>query len=216
MLVDGLWTRAQTAVVALVFYTLTAVLGLWLSVGEPRVLPLGVAGAMIAFFYHAPPFKLSYRGLGELGVFVCYGPLLLSGAYLVQRGRVPDSVVHLSIPLGLMIAAFLFINEFPDAKADEASGKRTLVVRLGKRAASRVFALFPVAAFGVLLLLPFFDALPRAVWLGLIGLLPAARAAVRLWRSPERTRDIVPAQVWTLQSFVLLSLGSAFGLLATR
>ena len=100
---------------------------------EPGVLWLGVAGLALAFFYHAPPFRLSYRGLGELAVAVSYGPLICAGTYLVQRGRMPTSVVLLSLPLGLLIAAFLWINEFPDYSADAMSGKRTLVVRLGRR-----------------------------------------------------------------------------------
>jgi len=215
VLVDGLWTRTQTAVVAAVFYALTAALGIWISTREPRVLPLGIAGALIAFFYHAPPLKLSYRGLGELAVFLCYGPFVCCGTYLVQRGQVPAAILHLSIPLGLMIAAFLFISEFPDARADAESGKRTLVVRLGKVAASRLFPLFPAVAFGYVLLLPALG-LPSAVWLGLAGLPFAVRAAAILWKNPERTPPILPAQASTLFSFVALALGCGAGLLLSR
>ena len=215
VLVDGLWTRTQTATVAGVFYALTAALGIWMSMREPRVLPLGIAGASIAFFYHAPPVKLSYRGLGELAVFVCYGPFVCCGTYLLQRGHVPAAILHLSIPLGLMVAAFLFVNEFPDARADGESGKRTLVVRLGKRAASRVFPLFAAVAFAYVLFLPA-AGLPRTVWLGLAGLPFAIRAAVILWKNPDRTAPIIPAQASTLLSFVAMAIGCGAGLLISR
>ena len=103
---------------------------------EPSVVWFGLAGMAFAFFYHAPPFRLSYRGLGEMAVAVSYGPLVTAGTYLVQRGTIPTGIVLLSLPLGVLIAAFLWINEFPDYTADALSGKRTLVVRLGRAGAA--------------------------------------------------------------------------------
>ena len=213
VLVDQLMTRPQTIAVAFVLYALGGGVGLLIAMHEPRVLWLGLAGAGIAFFYHAPPLALSYRGLGEIAVMLAYGPMILCGAYLVQRGEVAPWLLHLATPLGVMIGAFLFVNEMPDAKADAESGKRTMVVRLGKRRASRVFVLFPVAAFGYLLALPLLAPVGLAVWLGLAGLPFAIAAARQVWTRHERTADIVPAQGWTLLSFVLLALGGGIGLL---
>ena len=58
---------------------------------------------------------------------------------LVQRQTVSSGVLWLSLPLALATGAFLWINEFPDARADAAAGKRTLVVRLGRRRAANAF-----------------------------------------------------------------------------
>lgn len=212
VLVDELMTRRQTAVVAFVLYALGGIVGVSIAIHEPRVLLLGLAGAAVAFFYHAPPFKLSYRGLGEIAVLLAYGPMILCGAYLVQRGEIPPRVLGLSMPLGILIAAFLFVNEMPDARADEASGKRTLVVRLGKERAARVFALFPVAAFSSLLALPLLASVGLGVWGGFVALPFAVVAARRVWRDHARTGDLVPAQGMTLLSFVVLALGAGVGL----
>lgn len=212
VLVDALMTKRQTAAVAFAFYAGGGLVGLLIASHEPRVLVLGFAGAAIAFFYHAPPLRLSYRGLGELAVFVAYGPILLAGTYLVQRGEVSAAALQLSIPLGVMIAAFLFANEFPDARADEASQKRTLVVRLGKPRAARVYALFPAFAFAYLLALPVVANVSLGVWLGFAGLPPSVLAARRLRRGHAETREVVPAQAATLLSFVLLALGAGIGL----
>ena len=212
VLVDGLLTRRQTAAVAAVFYAGGIAAGLAVALlREPRVLGVGLAGVALAFFYHAPPLRLSYRGLGELAVAVAYGPLICCGTYLVQRGQVPTWVVLLSLPLGLLVAAFLWVNEFPDFRADAAGGKRTLVVRLGRRRASRVFGAMILAADGGMALLPA-AGLPAAVWLGGAGLPLALAAAARLRASPETTARVVPAQAWTLASFVLASLGAGLGL----
>jgi 1,4-dihydroxy-2-naphthoate octaprenyltransferase len=211
VLVDGLLTRRQTWWVAGAFYALGGAAGLAIAIWrEPRVIALGVAGAALAYFYHAPPLRLSYRGLGEPAVALTYGPLIAVGTYLVQRHDAPIHVWLAAAPLGLLIGAFLWINEFPDLRADASAGKRTLVVRLGAERASRLYAVIVGAAFASLALLPL-AGLPVTVLLGAAALPHALAAARRLRASPEDTARIVPAQAWTLLSFVLLSAGMSAG-----
>lgn len=213
VLVEAFFTRKQTVAVSSAFYALGAVLGLLIAIREPSILIIGSIGAFLAFFYHATPIQLAYRGLGEAAVFVCYGPLISVGAYLVQRGHIAPSAVHLGVPVGGMVALFLLINEFPDYRADSASGKRNLVVRLGRRAASRLFAALVVVTFAYVLAGPFVFALPKATLLGFIGLPPAIAAARRLWTDHDITRRVVPAQAWTLISFMLIAMGMGAGML---
>lgn len=213
VLVDGLLTRRETAVISVFAYLIGIGTGfLIVAAREPKILWIGITGVVCAFLYHAPPVKLSYRGLGELAVAVCYGPLIVIGAFLVQRGQVTSEVLLASVPLGLLIAAFLWINEFPDCAADKVAGKRTLVVRLGRRRASVGFTLIMAVAFGWLALLIFFD-VPITALLGFVAILPAAMAAHTLWRIPERTREIIRAQTQTLWSFLLFAVGTGIGLL---
>lgn len=212
VIVDGLMTRRQTAWMAAAFYTLGIAAGLAIvALREPHVLWLGMLGAGLAFFYHAPPFKLSYRGLGEAAVALAYGPVIACGTYLVQRHAVPLEVILASLPLGIAIMAFLWINEFPDARADALAGKRTLVVRLGRPRAARAFAWLVAATYIGLMLLPL-AGLPLGIWGGFIGLPFAARAARRLMRFPEAPAEAVPAQGWTLLSFLLLAVGAGLGI----
>ena len=214
VLVDGLLTRGQTIGIALAAYGVGVAAGIAIALArEPAVLWLGVVGVACAYFYHALPLRLSYRGWGELAVVLCYGPLIASGTYLVQRGRISGGLVAASLPLGLLIGAFLWINEFPDWAADRASGKRTLVVRLGRKRACLGFVWIVAAAFALLLVAPALAGLPRAVWLGGAAAVPAAFAARRLWREPEVTARIVPAQVATLLAFVLYALAAGLGFL---
>jgi 1,4-dihydroxy-2-naphthoate octaprenyltransferase len=212
VLVDGLMTRRQTWTVALVFYAAGAALGFAIVLArEPDVLWLGVAGMALAFFYHAPPLRLAYRGLGELAVALTYGPIICAGTYLVQRHTITPEVILAALPLGMAVGAFLWINEFPDRRADARAGKRTLVVRLGAERAARVFGHLVALTYVTLALLPILG-LPTAILGGLVGA-PAGVAAVRRLRQhPETTREIVPAQGLTLLSFVLLAVGAAAGL----
>ncbi|MCK6547587.1 prenyltransferase [Myxococcota bacterium] len=213
VIVDGLMTKRETALMAAVFYGLGCGAGLAIAaLREPMVLVLGMIGVALAFFYNAPPLKLAYRGLGELAVGASYGPLIACGTYLVQRHAVTPHVVLASLPLGLAIAAFLVVNELPDARADALAGKKNLVVRLGAARAGDVFGLMHAATYAILALLPLFG-LSYAVWLGFAGLPLALRATARV-RSAPSIDTLVPAQAWTLLAFVLLAVGTGVGLLA--
>jgi 1,4-dihydroxy-2-naphthoate octaprenyltransferase len=231
VLVDGLLTRAQTWTIAAAGYALALVCGLVIVAWrEPRVAWLGSAGLALAFFYHAPPWRLSYHGLGELAVALCYGPGIVAGTYLVQMHRVPGPVVALSIPLGLLIAAFLLINEFPDARADAACGKRTLVVRMGRPAAARLFAALLGMALVLTVLLPWMG-MSLTTLIALPALFPALGAARIVNGKPDDpstpthgtgnttasdavpTRRLIPAQAATLRSFILFSALAGVGVL---
>lgn len=213
VLIDKLLTRRQIILISALSYLLGIAMGMFIAAyREPQILWLGVAGVGFAFFYHMPPLKLSYRGLGEIAVALSYGPFITAGTYLVQRGEVTLEVILLSTLLGLLIAAFLWANEFPDYQADKASGRRNLVVMLGRRKAAQAFvAIIAMAALG-LFLLPWLG-LPLAVWLGGLFLIPATMASQILIRHGEVTRRVIRAQVMTLLSFVIYALGSGVGIL---
>ncbi len=213
VLVEGLLTRGQTIGIAAVTYLLGIAIGLVIVVyREPLVLWLGVIGVGAAYFYNGAPLRLAYRGLGEVTVAFCYGPLICCGMYLVQQGTVTPQVVALAAPLGLLIGAFLWINEFPDVHADRKANKKTLVVRMGPRKASRVFAMIMVTAGILLAELPLIG-FPRSVWIAGIAFLPAFMAARLLWVDYDHAQRLVPAQVNTLLAFVLFAVGGGVGLL---
>jgi 1,4-dihydroxy-2-naphthoate octaprenyltransferase len=215
VLVDGLMTRRQCAVMAAAFYAVGVGAGLAIVLWrEPSVLWLGVLGVALAYFYHAPPLSFSYHGLGEAAVALAYGPVIACGTYLVQRNAISSEVILLSIPLGLGIMAFLWINEFPDARADEAAGKRTLVVRLGRPLAARFFVALVLAPYVGVLALPWLG-LPLGVLGGFIGFPLALLAARRLLQFSDTPAQLVPAQARTLFSFVLFAIGSGVGLWLT-
>lgn len=213
VLVDGLLSRGETIAISAVGYLVGLGAGfIIVFLREPGILWIGLVGVACAYLYHAPPVKLSYRGLGELAVAVCYGPLIALGTYLVQRGNVSNLVLLASLPLGLLIAAFLWINEFPDYLADRAAGKRTLIVRLGRRRASQVFGILLLVAFALVGALPLME-LPVGVLLGAVASIPGFKATRQLMRQPESTPAIVPAQAMTLATFLLYALGAGVGFL---
>ena len=119
--------------------------------------------------------------------------------------------MHLSAILGLLVAAFLWINEFPDARADRSAGKLNLVVRLGKERAALVYVVLLSSAYLWLTLLLVTDPASRSAWPGLLGIVPAAYSAWRMQESASDIAALVPAQAAALRSFLLMAVGAGLG-----
>ncbi|MCX2979690.1 prenyltransferase [Halieaceae bacterium IMCC14734] len=214
VLVDGLLSRGETWAIAGLFGAVGFALGLIIVLlREPAVFWLGVAGAVLAWSYHGPPLQLAYRGLGELVVLLCYGPIIALGTFMVMTGSFSTVVIMLSLPLGLLIAAFLWVNEFPDYLADVSAGKRNLVVRLGRLRAARCLPVIYLLAFGMLASLPWLMALPLSVMLGLAAVPTALLVCKWTLAAPETWHRQKPVQPLALLTFVLYSAGVSIGVL---
>ncbi|MBX3463772.1 MAG: prenyltransferase [Planctomycetes bacterium] len=211
VLVDGLLTRRQTWAMAFGFGALGVLLGVaivqWRA---PEAMWLGLVGLLLGWSYHGPPLRLCYRGLGELDVLLCYGPLVALATSVVQTRAWSWEVVRLSLPLGVFTAAFLLANEFPDYRADLASAKRNLVVRLGRRRASRLLPAVYALGFGLVALLPWAGH-PPLVLLGLLPLPLAVWLCRQVRLRPEDFHRGVPVQPAALGVFAGYALLAAVG-----
>jgi 1,4-dihydroxy-2-naphthoate octaprenyltransferase len=214
VLVDNILTRHQTWAIALLFGAAGLVLGAMIVfLREPSVFWLGTVALVLGWSYHGPPLQLAYRGLGELDVVLCYGPLIALATYALLTHNYHVDVIWASVPLGLFIAAFLWINEFPDYEADRSVGKNNLVVQLGKQRASRVLPLIYLLALLVLICAVARDALPALALLGMAGAIPATAAVWWTWQDPQTFYRHRPVQPLALLAFVLLSAGITTGIL---
>jgi 1,4-dihydroxy-2-naphthoate octaprenyltransferase len=149
----GLVSFRQMAGLATVFYVAAGLIGLLLLAlrGSPALLAIGVIGFIVSIGYTAPPLKFVYRGLGEIAVALGFGPLMLLGAYVVQtRGALTWEPVVASLPIALLVALILYVNEIPDRRGDARAGKRTLPVRLPKSTVIAGYRLAAVAAYAIL------------------------------------------------------------------
>ncbi|MFZ2303532.1 MAG: prenyltransferase, partial [Minisyncoccia bacterium] len=108
---------------------------------------IGFVGMMTIITYSLPKIGLASIGLGEVSVGLVFGPLMTLGAYYVQTGAFSWVPIVASIPIAGLIALILFINEFPDYKADKSVGKRTLVVRIGLEKSLKTYLIFAGVIF---------------------------------------------------------------------
>jgi len=151
----GLVSFRQMAGLATIFYVAAGLIGLLLLAlrGSPALLVIGIVGFIVSIGYTAPPLKFVYRGLGEIAVAIGFGPLMLLGAYVVQtRGALAWEPVVASLPIALLVALILYVNEIPDRRGDARAGKRTLPVRLAKPTVIAGYRIAAVAAYVILVI----------------------------------------------------------------
>jgi len=207
ILVDGILRPRDVAAAALVAFAIGVGIGGYLAsqAGWP-IVALGGVGLALGVFYTADPLGYKYRGLGDLGIFAAFGPVLVLGAYMVQTEKLDLLPFLFAVPLGLIIDAILHANNLRDAQADRRSGAVTLAQLLGEDAsrwAYAVLVLAPyafVAAFGAVV----------SPWMLLpIVTIPLAWKAVRQMRI--RKEELRPAIALLPQRTAQLSM--IFGLL---
>ena len=121
-LLESLFLLASGAAVGLVIFLLTHSL---------LILVFGVIGVLGGFFYTGAPVRLGYRGIGEFVIMLLFGLLPVTGSYYLQTGTFDTVALIPAVIVGILIFLVIFINEFPDAAADKAVNKRTLVVCIG-------------------------------------------------------------------------------------
>ena len=114
--------------------------------GGPWLIAIGAASILCGIAYTGGPWPLAYHGLGDVFVFIFFGLVAVGGTYLVQAGRVTAEALLAGIPVGLLAANILVVNNYRDVETDARANKRTLVVRLGRRAARIQFGLSLLAA----------------------------------------------------------------------
>jgi 1,4-dihydroxy-2-naphthoate polyprenyltransferase len=148
----GLVSLRGMALLSAALYLAGIAIGLFLAVYLESVplLLLGLAGVVISLAYTAPPFRLVHRGVGEVAVALGFGPIMLLGAYYVQTERFTFEAGFLSIPVAILIALVLYVNEIPDRAGDGAAGKGTLPVRWSKDAVIQAYVASVAVAFGLI------------------------------------------------------------------
>lgn len=190
--------------------------GLWLTAqSAPGLFWIGLAGLAIGWAYSAPPLQLMARGIGEAAI-VGGWLLIVLGTDFVQRGALAALPLVAGLPFALLVAAILYLNQFPDAQADALAGKRTLVVRLGPQRARWGYALLAGAAYLWLALAVIWGAVP---WLCAAGLLPALlsfKAARGLLRHATEPAQLTPAIQATIAAANVNGLLLALGLALAR
>jgi 1,4-dihydroxy-2-naphthoate polyprenyltransferase len=215
----GLLRLRSMALLSAGFYAVGIGIGLVLAALQGwELLWVGIAGALISVFYTAPPLRLVHRGLGELAVFLGFGPIMALGAYFVQAGEYAWEPFFASIPVGILIALILYVNEVPDRPADAAAGKRTLPVRLSQEAVVRVYELAVGVTFALVVgfALSGVTARPTIIALAALPLAFPVRKALR--ESYDNPYALMPAMAKNIQlhlvTGLLLVLGYVIAIVA--
>ncbi len=155
----GTLSLARNTMLTAIILTGLLILNSFYNTGDfsnaKNALFLGIIGGLLGYFYTARPLRLvARRGLGEITIFLAFGPVLTLGAlYAISSSTIEMyseefyNAVYLGIPFGFLTTNILYINQFPDTISDAKTGKNHLIVTLGKKAARWGYLLILIAAF---------------------------------------------------------------------
>jgi len=162
------------------------------------VLIFALLGLFISVFYVAPPIKLKHHGLGEPGVFIVWGPLMIGGTYFVTAGEMPPPGVWLAcIPYALVVTTVLIGKHIDKREVDQVKGIRTLPVILGDRASKILNVSLMISYYVLVAALVLTGTL--GVWTLLVFLaLPRLVRALKIYRQPKPASPPENYPVWPL------------------
>lgn len=212
----GLVPPRQVLMATYASFAAAVLVGLYLVyVAGWELLLVGAASILAGVLYTGGPRPYGYEGLGEVFVFLFFGVVAVSGTYFVQTKELDWEALALAVPVGLLAASILVVNNVRDLETDRRAGKRTLAVRLGRARTRTLFAAIVYLAYPCALVT--WVAGPLKAWLWLPWLsLPLAAEVVRTVRNrtdgPSLNACLARTGMLQLAFCVLL----AAGLLASR
>lgn len=195
---NGVLSLRATAIFGYTLLVMVVPAGLWLTaVSAPGLILIGLAGLIVGWAYSAPPLKLQSRGMGELAITAGW-LLVVVGSDFVQRHNFSFVPVAAGLGFALLVANVLYINQFPDVKADAGAGKHTLVVNLGVARARWGYVAIAALAYGWLLAMVLLGELPVTTLAAMLPALASGLATRQLWSYAGQPAKLVPALKLTI------------------
>jgi len=207
----GLVPPRQVLIATYVSFGLAVLFGIYLiAVAGWELLLVGAASILAGVAYTGGPKPYGYEGLGELFVFLFFGIVAVVGSFFVQVEALHWEAFALAVPVGLLAAAILVVNNVRDIDSDRRAGKRTLAVKLGR---DRTRVMYAVVVYMAYILTPITWLFgPTTAWVLLPWLtLPLAAAVVRAVRTrtdgPSLNGALAQSGMLQLAFCMLLSAG---------
>lgn len=151
-ILSGWVTKRQLGTAILLANAIDLAIMLFLiSQRGPLVAAFALGGLFVSVFYVAPPIRLKHIGLGEPGVFVVWGPLMVVGTFFIATGEIPGWAWVASLPYAILVTTVLFGKHIDKIEADTKKGVRTMPVLLGEARARRVAQVLMIAFYPIVI-----------------------------------------------------------------
>ncbi|MBN2397704.1 MAG: prenyltransferase [Deltaproteobacteria bacterium] len=204
-LAEGSLTLTEVMIEAVCMFAFAAAVGIFLAVTRGwTILILALVGAFAGIFYTAPPFRYKYLALGEFSVFLMWGPLMVEGAYFVQRQTLSLDALWVSLPFGVLVALVLFANNLRDTADDQGRGIHTLSTLTGSRRGIWVYVGLVAFAYASVAVMAFTGPLNPWSLLVLLSLPLFFSLLKQMVRKPPLDADAQTAKLNTVFGILLL------------
>ena len=153
-LVEGKLEARHVRTAAYILYGLSTLIGIYLAATRGwELMWIGLIGAFASLTYTAPPLKYKYSALGEISVFLMWGPLMVASSFFVQRQEFNIDAFWISLPFGVLVALVLLANNIRDIAHDRDKGVLTLAMVLGQHKGILLYGTLVVVAYlGIILM----------------------------------------------------------------
>lgn len=195
VLPENLLTPKAVYSAGLIFLILGASIGAYFVAVRGITIAVILGFAVMAIYFYST--SIVNAGLGELFVAI-KGAMIVLGTFYVQLPLLEPAAMYVGAIIGILSASVLFVNSFPDYEADRSKGRRTLVIMLGKRMAARVFPIFVVAAYAMIVVGIFLGFTKIYSLISLASLPFAIKAVTFLKKDQESIEKVVPAMSSTV------------------
>jgi 1,4-dihydroxy-2-naphthoate octaprenyltransferase len=211
LLVPGIMSPAQVLRGGWVALVIAGLIGAFFVLVTPSgtfLIWLILLGGLLGIFYTAKPFEFKYHALGDLAVFISFGPAMVLGAYFVQAHQFSWKPILYSIPIGLLVDAVLHSNNLRDIANDGVVKIKTVPILIGEKWAKIMYQALVFGAYLLTLLLVLAGGLTAFSLLVFLSL-PLAIKAVNM----VRRKESVPMEIFATIDAATAQVHLAFGLL---
>ena len=210
MILEGFVKPGKALAVSVIFALLGSAIGLYLnfSVKGNVILYIGVAALFFVYSYNGFPVRLVEKGLGEVGIFLAWGPLMVLGAYYVQAETFTSLwPLIASVLSGIMTTLVLLINEFADKEADSSVGRKTWVILFGFKKCLYIYLFLALVCYALVIVGILFGGWPIWSLMVMVTLPFPFQAFKNGMRNLENWPEFLPAVKATiLMNFLFLSI----------
>jgi 1,4-dihydroxy-2-naphthoate octaprenyltransferase len=204
-LMEGRLALESVRRAAYALFLLAALIGIALAAARSwAIFWIGLIGTAAGLTYTSEPLKYKYKALGEISVFLMWGPLMVSGAYLVQRQTLSLEAAAISLPFGLLVALVLLANNIRDIPYDRRQGIVTLAIVMGARRGLRLYLALILAAYLAVVLMAVVGPLKAWSLIVLLSLPLAAGLLRRMAREVPLDADAQTARLDTVFGLLLV------------
>ncbi len=177
-------------ITAYVMLILSAIIGFYFVFTSGWILLILILTGGISIRFYTS--HLAKWLLGEFFAGLTLGTFVVLGVYYALTGHLTFNVIWISLPPGILTFLLLFLNEFPDAEADQKGGRHHLVIHFGKKKASRIYVGALILVYVIILAAPIVSDIPYLVWIALLTLPTAVKSIIVVTKYFNNSTRLVP------------------------
>ena len=196
VLPEGLLKPSSVYRAGVVFLIIGSLIGSYFVITDGILIAIILGFAILSIYFYST--KIVDSGLGEFFVAV-KGSMIVMGTFFIQSGEVTVESILAGIVIGTLSSLVLFIASFPDHDADKSKGRKTLVIVVGKEKAIKLFWLFPLVSYVVILIGVSVNLFPLLSLISLLSFPLMIKSGLGLQKNYDAIDNLVPFMSSTLQ-----------------